>query len=288
MQFEQPAELNRYVDSTIPLTWSFRWKQYKLFLPVMVFCSAVMVDQLVFRLWLNDRSLISELPLICLAALFPAALFPLMIELQHTIMRRCKRTIKLEPKAVVIIPGPGKWGIAWKRVKWWRLEPVVNAPELAKLTLEYWRYKTGKQLREWSIALRQSDQVPGFLSELDSLRRTAGKAGEVAQLMEPSTPKTSNRPTRGGMRMMFGLFLFLHGFPLLFAGIFFWHRQTNEGKPRFSPTELAKIQRVVAAHFTSAGQLRHFFLIVGGSLTLLAAGFYFWGLSAMKRSRNIE
>jgi hypothetical protein len=287
MQFEQPAELNRYVDPNIPLTWAFRWKMFKFLLPVLVFCSVVLVEQLAFRLWLNDRSLVEVLPTLFIVIVFLGCVFALAVELQFWTIHRSKRTLKLEPKGVSTRPGPTNLRIAWTRIKSWRLEPLVNAPELVKLTLEYSRYKTGKQLRQWSIALRLTDQVPGFLSELDSLRLMGGNIGEVVQLIEPSTPKTSNRPIRGGARIFLGLFLFLHGFPFLLAGIFSGS-QPNQGRPRFSPTELAKIQRVVRAHFTSAEQLRHFMLIVGGSLTLLAIAFYFWGVSAMKRSRSIE
>ena len=45
MQFEQPAGLNRYVDPSIPLTWAVRWRLAKPTLPMLVFCSVIVVEQ---------------------------------------------------------------------------------------------------------------------------------------------------------------------------------------------------------------------------------------------------
>ena len=39
MQIEQPAELNKHVDPSIPLTWAYRWQALKPTLPLLLCCS---------------------------------------------------------------------------------------------------------------------------------------------------------------------------------------------------------------------------------------------------------
>src|SRR5438445_4624479 len=95
MQFEQPAELNRYIDATIPHNWTVRWRALKPALPILVCCSILLVEQTAFRLWLNDRSLVSELPLLFVCSLVPVALGMLAFEVQVRLTHRAKRRITL-------------------------------------------------------------------------------------------------------------------------------------------------------------------------------------------------
>src|SRR6266705_2700714 len=138
MEFEQPADLNRYLDPTIPLTWTVRWQLLKPVLPLMVCCCVVFVEPLAFRLWLNDRNLISELPRLLACALAPIGLMIIAFELQIRIAHRTKRTIKLGPKRVSV--SPAKYNrIGWNLISAWRLEPLGDAPALSKLTVEFSR-----------------------------------------------------------------------------------------------------------------------------------------------------
>ncbi|MGH7967692.1 MAG: hypothetical protein ACREIC_03080, partial [Limisphaerales bacterium] len=133
MQFEQAAELNRYVDPTIPLTWAVRWRSLKTILPMLLCCSALLVEQVAFRLWLNDRSLTSELPLLVFCSLLPIVLIIAAFEVLTRVAQRSKRTIKLEAKRVSI--SPAKYNrIPWKQVTAWQLEPIPEAAGLLKLT----------------------------------------------------------------------------------------------------------------------------------------------------------
>jgi hypothetical protein len=79
-QFEQTAELNRHVDATIPLTWAVRWKAIQPVLPMLACCSVLLVEQVVFRLWLNDRIFVEELPLLVACLMLPGALVTLASE----------------------------------------------------------------------------------------------------------------------------------------------------------------------------------------------------------------
>jgi hypothetical protein len=127
MQFEQQAELNRYVDPTIPLNWAVRWRAVKPVIPVLVCCSLLFVEQVAFRLWLNDKSLISELPLLLVCSALPIALVTGAFELQVRVRQSSKRTIRLEPKRLLISPAKHN-RISWNQVRVWRLELLAGAP----------------------------------------------------------------------------------------------------------------------------------------------------------------
>jgi hypothetical protein len=178
MQFEQPAELNRYIDATIPLNWTVRWRALKPALPILVCCSILLVEQTAFRLWLNDRSLVSELPPLFVCSLVPITLGMLAFEVQVRLTHRAKRRITLQAKRVSI--SPAKYNrIACKQVSGWRLEPLASAPELTKLTLEYSLGRKGKLRREWSMVLRKSDQEfqkPLCPTAASMMRPLTGKA----------------------------------------------------------------------------------------------------------------
>src|SRR5437899_1567082 len=195
MQFEQPADLNRYVDPSIPLTWRVRWQALKPSLPLILICgSLVLVEQVAFRLWLNGRSLRSELWLLVACALGPTFLVGLASEVQVRITHRSKRKLKLEAKQVSI--SPAKYNrVASDKIRAWRLEPVAEAPEFSKLTLEYSLDKKAKLVREWSMVLR-SEQERTFLSEMEQLGRTGSTATQVVRLTQPLARKKVNRRLR--------------------------------------------------------------------------------------------
>lgn len=73
----------------------------------------------------------------------------------------------------------------------------------------------------------------------------------------------------------------LHGFPLIGAGLLpaARHSDASESESQFTAKETAKLRRTVVHWFSSPQQFREFLLLVGGGLTTLGGGLYFWGLS---------
>ncbi len=283
MQFEQAMELNRYVDPTIPLTWAVRWRSLKTVLPILLCCSALLVEQIVFRLWLNDRSLIAELPLLVVCSLFPVVLIIAAFEVLTRVTHRSKRTIELEPKRVSI--NPAKYNrIPWKQITAWQIEPIPKAARLSKLTLSYCLAKGGKRPRQWSMVLRQTDQEHQFISELEQLRQRGVNSSQVARLPAPAAPKTNTRRVRSMLAVALGLYCILHGLPLLGAGLLPVNRPPDESQSnsRFTAKEKAKLRRVVGETFSSPEQFQRFLLVAGCGLTTLGAGLYFWGVSSPK------
>jgi len=71
---------------------------------MLLCCSALLVEQVAFRLWLNDGSLLSELPLLAFCFLLPVVLMIAAFEALTRIKQRSKRTIKPEQKRISISP----------------------------------------------------------------------------------------------------------------------------------------------------------------------------------------
>jgi len=282
MQFEQPAELNRYVDSSIPLTWAVRWRALKFGLPLLACGSIMLAEQVAFRLWLNDR-LSSELHLIAVCAVAPIFLIMLALELQLRIAHRTRRRLKLEAKQVSI--SPAKYNrVRFEKIIAWRLEPVAGRPEFKKLTLEYSLDKKRKVLREWSMVLR-TEQERAFLSEMEQLRQVGSITAEVVRLTQPLVRKKANRRLRSTAAVAVGFYFLMHGIPLLGGGLLPASGESEQprAKSQLTDREKAKFREVVLKHFASPEEFRRFIVFAGGSLTVLGAGLYFSGLSAIRK-----
>jgi len=286
MQIQQPAELNNYVDATIPLTWEVRWRALKPALPLLIICSVLLVEQSAFRLWLDDRDLGSELPLLLVCALTPIALALSAFEAQVRFRHRAKRWIKLDPKRVSISPAKCNY-VAWNQISGWRLEPLGTwVPGLSKMTLEYSLDRKGKMRREWSMVLRQSDQEYALSAELEHLRQVGLNTAEVRRLTEPRPTEPIRRCAGPMFALALGFWCLAHGLPLFGVGLLppEPHRDEPSLNSRFTAAEKAKLQRTVARHFTSLRDFRRFLLVTGGGMTAMGVGLYIWGLTSSKSS----
>jgi hypothetical protein len=274
MQFEQPAELNRYVDSSIPLTWVVRWQALKFGLPLLACGSIMLAEQTAFRLWLNDR-LSSELPLVAVGAVVPIFLIMVALELQFRIAHRTRRRLKLEAKQVSI--NPAKYNrVRFEKTIAWRLEPVTGRPDFSKLTLEYSLDKKRKVVREWSMVLRPEEER-AFLSEMEQLRQVGSITAEVVRLAQPLVRKKANRRLRSMAAVAVGFYFLMHGLPLLLGGLLPASGESEQprSKSQLTAREEAKFRKVVLEHFASAEEFRRFIVFAGVSLTVLGAGLYF-------------
>jgi hypothetical protein len=284
MQFEQSPELNKYVDPTIPLTWDVRWRSLKVLLPLLLFSSAVLAEQVAFRAWLNDRNVILQLPLLVGCSLLPIALMFALFEVRTRIAHRTKRTIKLERDRVSISPAQCN-RIHWKQITTWQLEPIPQTSGLSKLTLAYSFGKGGKHPRKWSMVLRQADQLQQFAAELEHFRQNGVSSGEVARLSTPARLEPNAKRVRGMWVVVLGIYFILHGLPLLFVGLSPANRSPEEARSnsKFTAKELAKLTQVIHERFSSPEQFRRFVLGLGGGFSALGGGLYVWGLSSLKR-----
>ena len=91
MTIEQKPELNRYIDSTIPLTWAYRKRLFKILLPALVFMWVMAGEKVCLQMIVSNHYKPSSFPE-ALAALcgglivltvFILGMLELGIRLQH-------------------------------------------------------------------------------------------------------------------------------------------------------------------------------------------------------------
>ena len=192
---------------TIPLTWSVRWKAIRPVLPMLACCSVLLVEQVAFRLWLNDRNFVAELPILVACLMLPVALVTLASEVQVRIPTGARGGSGLSRSRISI--NPAKYNrIPWKQVAAWRLEPLPHSPGLSKITVEYSLAKGGKRPREWSMVLRQADQEHAFYQNWNT-------SGRKDRIPHPCSPRQAghcqgfNRRPRSIVAVALGLYLLL-------------------------------------------------------------------------------
>src|ERR1051325_11465183 len=127
MLIEQPRQLNKYVDSTIPLTWEVRWRIIKPSFPLMIYVCVQAVELVAFRLWLSDRNLLENLPLLLASAMAILSVLCVVFELLIRTSHCSKRRLKIGRKAVWIKHTKDQ-RIPWKYITAWQLEPLADAP----------------------------------------------------------------------------------------------------------------------------------------------------------------
>lgn len=283
MLTEQPSELNKFVDPTIPLTWRVRWTVLKPGLPLLITCAVLLSEMVAFRLWLNDRSLVSNLHLLVAGPIFLMALFFGALEADIRSRQRARRTLLIGAKSIRI--SPAKFGrIPWKRITEWRLEPIAHAPGLSKLTLLFHLTKHRQSLRQWAMVLQERDQEHALISELEHLRQIGVNTAQVVKLREPSMGQPQRKvPVRGLVLASLVFYLCVHGFPLLGVGLMPSAKSSDDPAPsRFSARESAKLGKTVAHYFSSIRQFRSFLIITGGSMTAVGVGLWVYAMSTFK------
>ena len=174
MTIEQKAELNRFVDRSIPLTWKWRWRQIKTTLPIWLFILAWLVEVWLFRAWLsNDWHWDS--PLVVFGGWLAIILFVLGVaESQVRIEHRSKRLIKFQEKKIILKPCKSD-SLPWKKPAKFQLEPI---PEMS-------RYDEVENISSW---LSESETIRAGV-----LANGAGKPGASTGVDPvPANPENRN------------------------------------------------------------------------------------------------
>ena len=285
--FEQSPELNKYVDPNIPLTWATRWNALRFTLPLLFFSSVIMMEMVAFRLWLNDRSLLTNLHLLLGVAALPVASVFVALEGSLRSARKCKRILKLEPKRVAISPAKYK-RISWHNIKSWQIEPLADAAGLSKLTVEYSLGKRGTNLRQWAMVLKKPEQERVLISALESLRQSGVSSARLIQLSSPAFRENARPSVRTTVAITFALFFLVHGLPLLMGGLSNpnSHDTSTSDNSRFTAREKAKLQLFVSRHFASRKQYSQFCVAAGGGMTTVGAVLYIYAFCSVKKSKK--
>jgi hypothetical protein len=281
MTIEQKSELNRFVDQSIPLTWGYRWRQLKMLLPILVFTCVYLLEMGIGRAWLTNK-LSFDFILTLFGGCLVLFLFIFgMLEIQNRTGQRSKRVMQIEDKRIIVRPAKNQF-IRWKRISKFQLEPIPEAPGLMKLKVfGLASKKHGRAI--WSMVLENPAQVQELIGFLQK-RAVEIPTNYQIELLERPAPM--EHPVRfsflGSSIYLSGMFLLLHGVPMLFATMGRSpHDSDRNSKP--SPEQIAKLHQFILNHFSSKEEFRHFFLTLGSGLTMAGCILLFWGWWLMNR-----
>jgi hypothetical protein len=288
MTIEQRPELNRFVDPSIPLTWQWRWCQFKVTLPIWCLVLAFFLELWLLMAWLGNRWDLQGLTII-LSVWLGMILFVLgMAEIQTRIRQRSKRVIEFKNDKLFL--KPAKNGVVlWKRVSKFQLEPLPETPPLMilKLFLHGRPNKRTSGRAFWGMVLENPSQVQELVRFLQTRRTDAPSNFETEILERPVPPETHVAfPFLGLSLGLGGYFLLMHGAPML-LGLLNHNHHDSDGGSRFTSEQRAQLARFITQHFSSTEEFRHFFLTLGICLTTVGVALMALGWWLMKRKPQI-
>ena len=289
MTIEQPPELNRFVDPSIPLTWAYRWRQFQLMLPIWGFIWLCLIETGVTKAWFADRLTWDFISILLGCCLFMVVMVFGLVEIQIRIRQRSKRILQIKEQKIVIKPAKQPF-IRWQQVSKFQFEPVAEMPGLTILTIFGFRLKKAAAPRAlWSVVLDNSTQVKELLGCLQLNKATTSASYEIETLANPLPIGPVVPLPMLGMSLYFGgLYLLLHGGPLLVLVLFGGHSGHNSSHSDMSAAKKAWLGNLLTRHFSSVAQFDHFVFWLGLGLTCLGIIFLVWGSYLIRfRPHNI-
>ncbi len=281
MTIEQKPELNRYVDPSIPLTWRYRWRQLKLLLPIWIFAWVCLLETGIFQAWAANR-LSFGLVLADLGGGIALLLFLFgILEVGIRLRQRSKRVLRIDDNRIVVKPARNQF-LRLKQISKFQFEPIAEAPTCTKLRV----FTSGSKRQGrafWSMVLESPTQMRELIGCLQMKEVAASARYEIEIVEKPLQPESPVPISYLGISLYLGgMFLLLHGVPLLFVALSRGHSGHDSD---MTEDQRAKFGRWIASHFSSVDQLRHFSLCLGLALTVLGLAMLIWGGWSMKRQR---
>lgn len=286
MTVEQKPELNRFVDPSF--TWTLRWQRYKTALPLVSFIYICMVEIVVIDGWLTEKPILDLVAPMIVSVTFSFLIIWGVLELQIFYYHRCKRELRIEDDKIFFRSGD-RFSLRWKLVKQFQFEPVADAPGLTKLRVRGFTADWPRRERQLcAVIIERPAQVPELIQCLET-KRTAPKADfEIRILEKPAEPPpTKHFSFLGRSLNLGGVYVLLHGIPLLCValGLGHWHR--DETSQTVSTARVAW-EYFVLRHFSSVAQLRDCLLWLGVSLTISGAVLFILGWRLMNQHAQAE
>lgn len=241
-----------------------------MLLPLLVFTCVCLLEMGVWKAWLADK-LSFDFILTLLGGCLVLFLFIFgILEIQIRTGQRSKRVMQIEDKRIIVRPAKNQF-IRWKRVSKFQFEPIPEAPGLMKLKLFGLASKKPRRAI-WSMVLENPAQVQELIG---SLQKRAAEVPTNYQIELLEKPMPLEHPARfsflGSSIYLSGMFLLLHGVPMLFATLGRSHHD-SDGNSKLPLAEIAKLNHFFLKHFSSKEEFRHFLLTL--SIILIVAGVF--------------
>jgi hypothetical protein len=283
MTIEQKPELNRFVDSSIPVTWAMRWRAFKLALPVWIFaCVCMMEVEILVNSGVGQLTWESGL-VMAAGSVFMFAFFWGIIEAQLWFYGRSKRTMTIQDKRI-LMNSTKPLSFRWQYIARFQFEPIPENPPLTKLSVFVHHFR--RIVRQFALVIENPAQVPEIIRQLESKRQATSADFKIVVLPKPAPTRADATPSVSAMSLtMAGSYLLLHGLPLL--GIALTPRpHIPDNNPAFRPGLATVMGQFLADHFSSVEKLRHFYLVVGIALTAAGLALIFWRMRLDGRKPN--
>jgi hypothetical protein len=283
MTIEQKPKLNRFVDPSIPITWAWRWRQFKFVLPIWCFIWVCYLEMGIIAAWMNDKLTWDFISKLFGGLLAFTGIMWTLIEFLVRLRQRSKRILKVEDKRIVISPAKNGF-VPWKRVCRFQFEPIPELPDSRRLVIFLRGFKKQNQSERpfWMMLLEQSSEANKLAGYLEAKRNEAGCNFEIIILKKPSNPPQCKPfPFLGISFTMAGLYFLMHGIPLLGVALEKIHH--SDGNRKMGMQATTTIKNFVQQHFSNIQEFYDFILKL--SIAFIVAGLvlYFLGLKMPAR-----
>ena len=277
MTIEQKPELNRFVDTSAPLTWAKRWHGFKITLPIWVFIFSCITEMSVIGAWFSGRLSWDYVMSVTVSVPVFLAMFWGLIELQVWFHHRSKRILRVEEKRLVVSSAKRQF-IRWKSVVKIQAEPAAENPALTKISVFTYFSKRMPEARNFVIVVEDAVKVRELLQLLDVKRQASGVDFKIVVLNQPAPPRVAVSLSAFPLTVFFaGFYCLMHGLPLLGIALL-PHKPDWQNIFDRNPEQVAKLGHFMAKHFSSVAQLHNFYLMTGLLLTVAGIALMFWRL----------
>jgi hypothetical protein len=258
MTIEQRPELNRLIGPDSVAPWRSRWRRIKLLFPFWLFVFALVAQMTLLASWVEKRPLLSGFAFTFEFSLLPIALLFGLLEVLGWFGRRVEKVYEFSYDKIVFGSHENAAVVYWPFVLKFQFEPIETFPGMTRLTIARAKFLRAKQFVEQrSIVIEQRAQADELLAWLQNRKSGTPLKFEVV-VLDKAPPLFDDPPyyLTSLILIFFGLYLFGNGAGCIEIGLFGNH---------------AKLLKLFASYFSTAAELRIFFLTVG--FILLLVGF---------------
>lgn len=279
MTVEQSPEHNRFIDQSIPFSWGYLFRQFKLTVPLWVFSFVCLMELGILRAWLADRLNPDFVLTLLGVCLFLWGLIVAAFRLQLWIGHRSKRVLRLKKHWVSLSPARRPF-LRWKHVAQFQFEPLPELPGAAKLKL----FSTDRATRHpvFTMVLANPAITQALIAclQIHRTRVEAKFAIDVLDHPEPSA-KPGPFPTLGLSLGIAGMYFLVHGMPLLMLWLTRGQREPAAASS-IAPEVKARLGRWLANHFSSVDAMDRLVLWSGLGLSFVGLGLLFFGWRSIR------
>lgn len=291
MKLRQTDTATRRLREIHPFSWRESLPTLKLLTPMVLFIWFCYVDIALvaeWKNWMAGKEAWLILPIVRRVVISCAVIGFGIGALVLILTRFSRPALETDQKGLLLRDRKNP-RVRWKDLAQVTIEPVAKADELVKVVFHALSpHRRTAAPRPWPIVLERAHQLPDLIHEL-RLRHVEEPGFSVRELKEPLPALT--RPifqARWLYVYLFGMWLLLHGTPLLLVGLSKGSDTTRRTEARRPPEQF---NRFVLEHFRSPQEFRRAIAFTGAgidALGLIGLAVGWWGLKREAVSADVR